>query len=82
MVLSVEISDEQMAALCEAVARRTGWTPTIVVDGEEVENPVTELSVLRQRTMDFWRDEMAAYQAAQTQSAPVTQELSVNITVQ
>lgn len=82
MVLAVEIPDEQMTLLCEAVARRAGWTPTITTEGQEEPNPVTSLSVLRQRTLNFWHDELVAYQAGQTQSVPTTPELSVNITVQ
>ena len=78
-----EIPDDQIAAIAEAVALRRGWTPTVsVTDKEgvasEVENPKSQLTVLKEATAQFWGDELHAFEQAAVQLPP---KKDVTITV-
>ena len=44
-------------------AKATGWTPTVIIDGEEVDNPVTVEEHGSNKMFEYLKDTLIAYNA-------------------
>lgn len=86
MTYTIEIPDDQLQELAQAVATARGWTPTIIQpnaetgEPETVPNSITANQVLTDATRKFWQDEVRAYRARL--AAATVEEPELSLTVQ
>jgi len=59
---TLDIPDEYVTVIFEAVAKRRGWTPTITdAEGNEVTNPISAADISKRAVIDLLLGETIAY---------------------